>query len=209
MRARTFALALATWVGSACRRPSPPPPDVPAVDAAPEVSVARGRRRRRGRATPRARTNGTPAPNGTSVASNDPPDDFEEDPPAPRPRITETGPMLPEDMGPAPEVNYDLGAANDGPMGLEPSQISRGMNPLLGRLTTCAAATTDDNGRGPHGHVTVRLRIHNDGRPMAARVSGGSGPPEFITCCRRVVASARFASFRGPDVLANWGFDVD
>jgi hypothetical protein len=81
------------------------------------------------------------------------------------------------------------------------------MNPLLGRLERCAAATGDD--RGPRGRVSVRLRIRNDGAPLAARCTGGGGPPEFLVCVRRVVASARFAPFRGPDVFASWGFDVD
>ena len=120
--------------------------------------------------------------------------------------------MLPEDLGPPPAVAYDLGAgsaATHGPAGLEPAQISHGMDPLLPRCGACAEATTDDQGHGPHGRVTVRLRIRGDGRPIAARVSGGGGPPEFITCVRRVVASARFDHFGGPDVFATWGFDVN
>lgn len=131
-------------------------------------------------------------------------------PPAPRPRITETGPMLPENVErPGGNVELDLtGHGASGPMGLEPSQISAGLNPLLGRFQNCAAATSDEQGHGPSGRVSVRLRIRNDGTPVAARVSGGGGPAEFLTCARRVVASARFASFSGPEVLASWGFDV-
>jgi hypothetical protein len=117
--------------------------------------------------------------------------------------------MLPENIGPAPEVNYDMAGGGDGPLGIAPEQVTRGMNPLMQRLGTCAAATTDDNGRGPHGRVSVRMRIRNDGTPVAARVSGGGGPPEFVTCVRRVVASAHFERFRGPDAIVGWGFDVD
>jgi hypothetical protein len=142
-------------------------------------------------------------------APTEPLDDEVGDPEPARPRITETGPMLTDNLGPAPEVNYDMGAGSEGPMGLSPEQVTRGMNPLMGRLGNCAAATTDDRGNGPHGRVSVRLRIHNDGRPIAARVSGGGGPPEFIPCVRRVVASARFDTFHGPDVMVGWGFDVD
>lgn len=192
--------------------------DAAVVDRPADVTTAtRGRRRRRNRG-PRVATaqpNGH-APVGSNGAdpsvpdnTNDGLDEAPDEAPRVRPRITETGPMLPEDLGSAPDVNYDMGAGQTGPMGLEPAQISRGLNPLLSRLSVCADATTDDNGRGPHGHITVRLRIHNDGRPVAARVSGGGGPAEFITCARRVIASARFDHFSGPDAMATWGFDVD
>jgi hypothetical protein len=118
--------------------------------------------------------------------------------------------MLTENIGSAPAATYDMTSEHaSGPMGLEPQQISQGMNPVMGRLSACADATTDDHGGGPHGRVSVRLRIRNDGNPIAARVTGGGGPPEFVTCVRRVVASARFPRFNGPDVLASWGFDVD
>lgn len=127
-----------------------------------------------------------------------------------RPSIRETGPMLPEDLGRPASVTYDMTAENSsGAMGLDPTEVSRAFQPLLGRLTACAEATTDDNGHGPRGRVTVRMRVRPDGTPIAARVSGGNGPPEFITCVRRVVASARFAPFRGPDAFITWGFDVD
>ncbi len=117
--------------------------------------------------------------------------------------------MLPEDLGPPPATTYDLGGGSTGPMGLSPEQVSEGFRPVMARLTTCAAATTDDQGHGPHGRVTVRIRVGGDGRPKAARVSGGGGPLEFLPCVRRVVASARFERFAGPDVFATWGFDVD
>jgi hypothetical protein len=123
--------------------------------------------------------------------------------------MTETGPLLPEDLGPPPSTELDLTQGASGPMGLEPSQVRRGLDPLLGRLTACAAATADAAGNGPRGHVGVRLRVHGDGRPTAARVTGGGGVPEFVLCVRRVVASARFDRFAGPDVFATWGFDVD
>lgn len=199
-------------------------PDAPARDAAVDrphdattVATRRRRRNRNGRVTaqnnPGANAHAPGSPAGSEaldpINGVDDPGDPGDPAPRERPRITETGPMLPEDLGSAPDVHYDMGAGQTGPMGLEPAQITRGMNPLMHRLTVCADATTDDNGRGPRGHVTVRLRIHNDGRPVAARVSGGGGPPEFITCARRVVASARFDHFGGPDVMATWGFDVD
>ena len=124
--------------------------------------------------------------------------------------MTETGPVLPEDLGPPPSVELDLTqGAQAGPMGLEPAQIRRAMDPLLPRMAACAEATTDESGHGPRGRVGVRLRVHGDGRPTAARVSGGGGTAEFVTCVRRVVASARFDHFGGPDVFATWGFDVD
>ncbi|MEI8254689.1 MAG: hypothetical protein WCJ30_03365 [Deltaproteobacteria bacterium] len=131
-------------------------------------------------------------------------DDSESDdiPPAARPRITENGPMLPDDVGRAAAVNYDMreGVAS-GPMGIDPSQVAEGLRPLMSRFTTCAAAT------GAHGHIGIRLRIASNGSPTAAHVSG-PGPAEFITCVRRVVASARFDHFNGPDAFASWGFDV-
>ena len=117
--------------------------------------------------------------------------------------------MLPENLGPPPEVSYDMGAGGEGPLGITESQVSQGLDPLLPRFGNCAAATTDDQGHGPHGRVRVRLRIRNDGRPTAATVSSAGGSPEFVTCARRVVASARFESFRGPDAIVGWGFDVD
>lgn len=192
-------------------------PDAAVRDAAADVrrDAPRATRRRRrrgprvasanGRAAPRA------APNGAGATGLAPelPDEPADEAPAPRPRITETGPMLPEAIGPAPEVTYDMGGGAEGPMGISESQVSRGLDPLLPRLGNCAAATTDDDGRGPHGRVRVRLRIRNDGRPIAAQVSGAGGPPEFVTCVRRVVASARFEGFRGPDAIVGWGFDVD
>ncbi len=181
-----------------------------ALDRPRDASSARARGRRRRRGVRAASNNGGAQRNAQGAQSPvDPIEDDTSEPEAARPRITETGPMLTENLGPAPEVNYDMGAAAEGPMGLSPEQVTRGMNPLMGRLGNCAAATTDDRGNGPHGRVSVRLRIHNDGRPIAARVSGGGGPPEFIPCVRRVVASARFDSFHGPDVLVGWGFDVD
>lgn len=123
--------------------------------------------------------------------------------------MTETGPTLPEDMGPPPSMELDLTQNGGAPMGLEPAQVRRAMEPLIPRLTSCAAATTDESGHGPRGRVAVRLRVHGDGRPMAARVSGGGGTGEFVLCVRRVVASARFERFAGPDVFVTWGFDVD
>lgn len=178
------------------------------VDVARDVTTGRqGRRRRRGRRVQVAANQGSHAP---QEPDNDPasaPDEAPES--APRPRITETGPMLPEDLGPPPSQTMDMGQASEGPLGLAPEQISHGFNPLLPRFGACAEATTDDQGHGPHGRVAVRVRIRNDGRPIAARVSGGGGPPEFTPCVRRVVAAARFDRFGGPDVMATWGFDVD
>jgi hypothetical protein len=103
----------------------------------------------------------------------------------------------------------DLTAGAEGPLGLDETAVSRALNPLLGRLGNCAAATSTDDGRGPSGRVSIRMRVRNDGAPIAARVSGGGGPAEFVTCVRRVVASARFRPFRGPDAMIGWGFDVD
>src|SRR5439155_23923452 len=122
-------------------------------------------------------------------------DDHDSPAPRQRPRITETGPMLSEDLGRPSDATLDLTRGGSGPMGLEPVQISRGMDPLLGRLSVCADATTDEQGRGPHGRVTVRLRIRPNGTPVAARVGGGGGGSDFVACVRRVVASARFPSF--------------
>ncbi|MFO0604851.1 MAG: hypothetical protein U0324_16840 [Polyangiales bacterium] len=198
--------------------PGDAPPDAAVRDAAVDARRDAGNRanRRRRRRGPRvASANGRAAPRNapgvepTNSAAELPDEGPVDEAPAPRPRITETGPMLPENLGPAPEVTYDMGGPGEGPMGLNESQVSRGLDPLLPRLGNCAAATTDDDGRGPHGRVRVRLRIRNDGRPTAAQVSGGGGSAEFVTCVRRVVASARFASFRGPDVIVGWGFDVD
>ena len=117
--------------------------------------------------------------------------------------MTETGPMLPDDVGHAGAVNFDMtnGSAGSGPIGLDPAQISEGLRPLMPRFTNCAAATSG------HGHVGVRLRIRNTGSAIAAHVTGSPG--EFITCVRRVIASAHFDHFNGPDAFANWGFDVD
>ncbi len=136
-----------------------------------------------------------------AMAGSDDPDG-DDAPPSARPRITESGPMLPEDVGRAAAVNYDMrGGEPSGPMGLDPSQIAEGLRPLMSRFTNCAAAT------GAHGHVGMRLRIASSGSPTAARVTG-PGPAEFTTCVRRVIASARFDHFNGPDALASWGFDV-
>ncbi len=211
-----------------CSRTPSPPHDAAQlnrVDARDVTSRARGRRRRRVRSAAVAQIPANPGNRpaspvsaGAHVASLPPEDlnipDEEPDDPAPRarPRITETGPLLPEDLGRPTNVSMDLTSptgASQGPMGLEPSQISHGLNPLLGRFSRCADATSDDQGHGPHGRVGVRLRIRNDGNPIAARVSGGGGSAEFVTCVRRVVAAARFNRFAGPDVFATWGFDVD
>jgi hypothetical protein len=207
---RLTMLAACVSLGTAC--PGCPDREAPAttsrdasVDAPADVraSRARGRRRRRG---VRAAVTGASARNAQAPVEAQ---DDTEAPEAPRPRITETGPMLTENLGPPPEVSYEMGGADEGPTGLSPEQVTRGMNPLMGRFGNCAAATTDEQGNGPHGRVSVRMRIHNDGRPIAARVSGGGGPPEFLPCVRRVVAAARFEAFRGPDVMVGWGFDVD
>lgn len=117
--------------------------------------------------------------------------------------------MLPEELGPPPEVSYDMNTAGEGPLGPTEAQVRRAFEPLLPRLGNCAAATTDDQGHGPHGRVRVRMRVRNDGRPVAAQVSGGGGPAAFVTCVRRVLASARFEPFRGPDAIVGWAFDVD
>lgn len=110
--------------------------------------------------------------------------------------------MLPEDVGRAAAVNYDLrGGEPSGSLGLDPPQVAAGLRPLMTRFTLCAAAT------GAHGHVGVRLRIAGNATPAAAHVSS-PGPAEFTMCVRRVVASARFDHFNGPDTFASWGFDV-
>lgn len=180
------------------------PADVPAaIDAPtrPDV-IARGRRRRRSRV--RAAQHAARGPSEPTALTED------ESVGAPRPRTNpESGPTLPEDLGPPPATSFDMTQGASGPMGLEPAQISRAMNPLMARFGACAEFATRDDGSGPRGRVSVRLRIRNDGRPIAARVSGGGGGPEFVLCVRRVVAAARFDRFEGPDVFANWGFDVD
>ena len=94
-------------------------------------------------------------------------------------------------------------------MGLEPSQVSRALNPLLPRFAACAEYVTRDDGSGPRGRVGLRMRVRPDGHPIAARVSGGGGGQEFVLCVRRVAAAARFSRFEGPDVFVTWGFDVD
>jgi hypothetical protein len=188
--------------------PSSPPAAVDAAAIVRPAPVDAGARARSGRRRRRRPTAQTP---GAQVAANEPTEmAYDEGPAPPRPRVTETGPVLPEDLGPPPSQELDMtqGGAT-GPMGLEPSQIRRAMDPLLPRMSACAEATTDESGRGPRGRVGVRLRVHGDGRPVAARVSGGGGTAEFVTCVRRVVASARFDHFAGPDVFATWGFDVD
>jgi hypothetical protein len=151
---------------------------------------------------------GDPGP-GDDPVGPDPDEDTTPPAPRPRPRITETGPMLPEDLGRPPGATLDLTRNVRGPLGLDPAQVTHGMNPLLGRLGACAEATTDDQGHGPRGRVTVRLRVRPSGVPAAARVMGSGGRPEFIACVRRVVASARFPAFEGPDVFATWGFEID
>jgi hypothetical protein len=114
------------------------------------------------RTTARNNAAGQPNAAGENVLSPAEMDDTTEAPP--RPRVTETGPMLPENLGPPPSMTLDMGSESQGPMGLEPAQISRGMDPLLPRFGACAEATTDDQGHGPHGRVTIRLRIRNHGR---------------------------------------------
>jgi hypothetical protein len=209
-----FSLAALAPLEFACSQ-SKPLPDA-AVSAPPVIDsgVARDRRRRRRRTrivaqnSPSATNPSNSARSSGSTATSTGPQELDE-PDPPRPRITETGPMLPENIGPAPEQTLDMTRGNEGPIGLSENAVSRALNPLLGRMGNCAAATTDDDGRGPHGRVSIRIRVRNDGQPIAARVSGGGGPPEFVTCVRRVVASARFGAFRGPDSIVSWGFDVD
>jgi hypothetical protein len=204
----------------ACTHAVPVPREA-GITTGPDAGVlARGRRVRRGRR--RAVPVGTDpgafasahAPGDRSGDDLGIPDDLsngsEEPAPRVRARMTETGPMLPENVGSPGNVSYDMtNGGGSGPTGLDDGQVARGLNPLLGRLSNCADATSDDQGHGPHGRVSIRLRIHSNGSPVAARVSGGNGSAEFITCVRRVIASAHFASFNGPDVFASWGFDVD
>lgn len=187
------------------------PATTPAVDAAADVSRADARaatRRRRRSRRPRAQR-GARAPSNANPAVDNAPEPDETDEPAARMENPETGRTLREDLGPPPETTLDMtqGSAQ-GPMGLSPSQVSRAMDPLLPRCQACAAYA-GEQGHEPHGRVTARLRVRNDGHPLAARVSGGGGDPRFILCVRRVVAAARFASFAGPDVFVTWGFDVD
>jgi len=217
-----LALALSLPIDLGCSSRSRPADAGVGIAQPPQDSgIARGRRRRR---RTRVRTASAQSPivaqnsgpvltqrpvqPSTQATSTGPIEDDEPDPP--RPRITETGPMLTENLGPPPSQTIDLTTTGgDGPIGLDESAVSRALNPLLGRLGNCAAATTDDDGRGPHGRVGIRMRVGNNGRPMAARVSGGGGSSEFVTCVRRVVASARFTTFRGPEQIIGWGFDVD
>ncbi|MBL8600995.1 MAG: hypothetical protein JNK72_03630 [Myxococcales bacterium] len=210
---RCAAVVGAVWLG--CSKPNEARIDAgpSAADAAPEAGLRGRRRARRQRPRPGARlaqhapAAGNPSAEGPSETADE---GEEEEAPRPRPRVTETGPMLPENLGPPPAQTLDFGAANgDGPQGLEPAQVRRAMEPLLGRCGACVEATRSDDGRSPRGRVSVRLRVRNDGRPLAAQVSGGGGTAEFVTCVRRVVASARFDRFSGPDVFVTWGFDVD
>jgi hypothetical protein len=219
----SMTLAMAGCVAACSHRTVAASPDVSvsAADAATRVAGRRRRGRRGSRTNYAARASTGPsgamaahapsdrgladpgAATNDDLALGDDPGDDEEPAPAARPRITETGPMLSENVGSPGNVNYDMtGSTAGGPMGLDASQISQGLRPLMGRFTNCAAAT------GAHGHVAVRLRIQNSGAPVAARVTGPGGG-EFITCVRRVVASARFDRFNGPDAFATWGFDVD
>lgn len=190
--------------------PSPPPPVRPAdagVDVPRDARGRQGRRRRRARVRVASRT-----PQGTTAPPVGPQGPIEDDPPeAPRVRgpIPERGPVLTDNLGPPPEAHFDMAAGQEGPMGLSPEQVRQGLEPLMPRFVACVEWGTDDEGHGPRGRVPVRLRIHNDGRPVAARVSGAGGSAEFVTCVRRVVAAARFDRFAGPDVMATWGFDVD
>ena len=207
---------------AACSHPTAAAPSDVAVSSADAATgpTPRRRRGRRGARNAVASRGGTTAigahasiDRGASdpgaataddLALGDDPGGGDDEVPAQRPRMTETGPMLSENVGTQANVNYDMreGSGGSGPMGLEPGQIAAGMHPLMSRLSNCAAAT------GGHGHVSVRLRIQSSGAPTAARVSG-PGPAEFTTCVRRVIASARFEHFNGPDALASWGFDVD
>lgn len=172
-----------------------------------QARARRGRGRRRGRVVVAGADRGARTGNGPSPANDilgDDPQGGDDEPAPERPRITERGPMLPEDVGSAPSMSMDLTQNNDGPLGIEPSQVSRGMDPLMGRLQVCAAATD------AQGRTSVRLRIRNDGTPTAARVSlSGSASSEFVPCVRRVIASARFGRFNGPDALVSWSFSVD
>lgn len=204
----TCLLGLAFVLAAGC--PASPPAVIDAgpatrattADAGPRPRARRGRRRR-----PRTQTGGPQI--AASAPGEAPFAEDEEGPAPPRPRMVETGPVLTEDLGPPPSMELDMTQGTQGPMGLETGQIRRAMDPLLPRMAACAEATADANGHGPRGRVNVRMRVHGDGRPVAARVSGGGGTGEFVICVRRVVASARFDRFAGPDVFATWGFDVD
>lgn len=205
-RSAALGMCLTLW---GC--PSSPPPDAGAprdANATADAPVRRNRRLRRRAARNRVRPS-----NGVAAAPTNEPaaEVYDEDPPeAPRVRHNpESGPTLPEDLGPPPATTFDMTQANSGPMGLEPAQVSRALNPLLPRFAACAEYATRDDGSGPRGRVNLRLRVRPDGSPAAARVSGGNGGPEFVLCVRRVAASARFAHFGGPDVFVTWGFDVD
>lgn len=123
--------------------------------------------------------------------------------------MTETGPVLSENLGPPVQQSLDMTGNTQGPMGMDERAVSRGLNPLLPRLGNCAAATADSHGHGAHGRVSVRMRVTPSGRPIAARVSGGGGSAEFVLCVRRVFASARFGAFNGADAIVGWGFDID
>lgn len=206
-----LALAAMALLMFACAQ-NKPLPDAAKSAQSIAPSVAQDRRRRRTRIVTRYRATASNPSHGArsldSTATSTGLQQVDEVAPL-RARITETGPVLPEDIGPAPAQTLDMTAGDQGPIGLSESAVRRALDPLLGRMANCAAATTDENGRGPHGHVSIRIRVRHDGQPIAARVSGGGGPAEFITCVRRVVASARFAAFRGPDAIVNWGFDID
>jgi hypothetical protein len=194
---------------SACPSRQPPAPTVSAVDAGESRDVrARGTRRRR-RSRVRLALNGARAQPG-AAAPADPAEGVDEDDTPERPRTNpESRPPLPTDLGPPPSSSFDMTQMNNGPLGLEPDEITRGMNPLMSRFVACAEWGAQADGAAPRGHVSVRMRVRNDGRPSAARVSGGGGGAEFTLCVRRVVAAAHFARFEGPEVFANWGFDID
>ncbi|MFO0626586.1 MAG: hypothetical protein U0325_13310 [Polyangiales bacterium] len=204
-RSVALGLCLTLW---GC--PSSPPPDAGAardVIAASDAPVRRNRRLRRRAARNRAR-----AENGAAAPTTEPAGEVYDDDPPEAPQVRrnpESGPTLPEDLGPPPATTFDMTQAQNGPMGLEPRQVSRALDPLLPRFSACAAYATRDDGSGPRGRVNLRMRVRPDGSPAAARVSGGNGGPEFVLCVRRVAAAARFASFGGPDVFVTWGFDVD
>lgn len=212
LRRLSTVVMAAVSVCLACSHETP----APARDAAPSVAArpdaGRTARRRRRRPRAQSRQAGAHASNTPTAQAGDPPaevDDYGDEPPRPR-TMPETGPTISEDLGPPPAQSFDMAqGASEGPMGMDPQAVSRGLNPLLPRFSACAAFATDDQGHGPHGRVTVRLRIRNDGQPLAARVSGGGGTSDFVLCVRRVVASARFSRFNGPDAMASWGFDVD
>lgn len=180
------------------------PRDLGAVDAGGRVN----RRRARRRARQRVRT--AQAQQDPTTPTADPQELVDEPAEPSRPRVNpESGPTLPEEMGPPPSTTFDMSQNSNGPMGLEPSQVSRALNPLLPRFAACAEFATRDDGSGPRGRVNLRMRVRPDGHPTAARVSGGGGGGDFVLCVRRVAAAARFARFEGPDVFITWGFDVD